>query len=337
MNGICAISVRWRIITGSATLHTRHFTLAGPSPPAPPVCGPGCRQQVFRSNVIQTRQHKYDYLLAVGPGRSGTDFLFQLLRAHPGFAFPGIKEGGYYRSPGRWRRARRHIAGSRLLADISNRAYRDPRLTTRLRDLGEAGVRTLVVVTIRDHVARAESMMLFRASRGEPSAWLGRRFLERRVVADRLNARQLEAICDSGAGVMVVDFDRLVYQTDATLDRLADRCGVAPFAPAGATAAANPSVQARWMPLSAFGKLAAVLLRRAGASSVLQRVKDSPAVRRLFFHGPEVRPARPQISPANRSLLQRENARCWTVVARRAAAVSRDRGDLMPVPDGADS
>ena len=306
--------------------HEHRSPCPGPAPSGRP-----------RSIIIPNPHQKHDYLLAVGPGRSGTDFLFQLLRAHPEFAFPEIKEGGYYRSPGRFRRARRRIAGPRVLADVSNRAYRDSRLASRLRALDEAGVRTLVVVTIRDHVARAESMMLFRASRGEPSAWLGRRFLEHRVVADRLTSRQLEAICDSGADVMIVDFDRLVNRTAATLERLADRCGVAPFAAANAIRPVNPSVQARWMPFSALGKLAAVLLRRAGAHGALQRVKDSPAVRRLFFHGPEVRPARPQISPANRSLLQRENARCRTVVARRAAAVSRDRGDLRPVPDGADS
>ena len=113
------------------------------------------------------------------------------------------------------------------------------------------------------------------------------------MVADRLTSRQLEAICDSGADVMIVDFDRLVNRTAATLARLADRCGVAPFAAANAIRPVNPSVQARWMPFSALGKLAAVLLRRAGAHGALQRVKDSPAVRRLFFHGPEARPARP--------------------------------------------
>ena len=34
----------------------------------------------------------YDYVLAVGPHRSGTTFLYRALAAHPGFRAPEIKE-----------------------------------------------------------------------------------------------------------------------------------------------------------------------------------------------------------------------------------------------------
>ncbi len=41
-----------------------------------------------------------DYLLAVGPGRSGSEFLYENLKSKPGFVFPEIKEGCYCRSVG---------------------------------------------------------------------------------------------------------------------------------------------------------------------------------------------------------------------------------------------
>ena len=256
--------------------------------------------------------------MAVGPGRSGTDYLFESLRRHPEFAFPQVKEGYFYRSLRGFFRARRQAGGEAVLADVANQGYRDTHLTQHLSALRGAGVRVLVVVIIRDHVQRAQSMMLFRTSRGEPAAWLGRRLLEKRVVRDRLTAGQLEAVYSAGADVMVIDFERLVNDGGATLDRLAACCGVAPLGPWVEATPRNQASRARLMALSALGKLAAVALRRAGARRVLQRIKDSPGVRRLFFRDPAAGVTRPELSSANRLLLREENRLCWAVVARHA-------------------
>ena len=255
-------------------------------------------------------------MLVVGPGRSGTDYLFDLLRCHPQVVFPESKEGEYYRSLRRLRRAQSRVGPGMVLADISNQAYRDNTLSRRIRALSEAGINTLVVVIIRDPVERAESMMLFRASRGEPSAWLGRRVLERCVVRDRLKAEHISSIYETGADVMAIDFKLLVRQTDAVLELLADRCGIAPFPATAGHVRTNSSVSARWMPLSALGKLAAVTLRRVGARRRLQSLKESPEIQRLFFKDTSVRPTRPKVSSAHARLLRAENAECWKVVAQ---------------------
>ena len=252
----------------------------------------------------------------MGPGRSGTDFLYDRLRCHPQIAFPEIKEGEYYRSFRRLRRAMRRIGPGMVLADISNRAYRDTTLARRIDALMEAGVRTLVVVIIRDHVERAQSMMLFRASRGEPSAWLGRQVLERSVVRDRLKADQVSAIYETGADVLAMDFRLLVGQTEETLESLATRCGIGSFPAPAEPARTNSSASAHWMPLSALGKLAAVTLRKVGARRTLQHLKESPEVQRLFFKDASTRPAQPGISAAHARVLGAENAECWRVVAQ---------------------
>ena len=259
----------------------------------------------------------------MGPGRSGTDYLFDLLRCHPQVVFPESKEGEYYRSLRRLRRAQRRVGPGMVLADISNQAYRDNTLPRRIRALTEAGIKTLVMVIIRDHVERAESMMLFRASRGEPSAWLGRRVLERRVVRDRLKAEHISAIYETGADVTAIDFEKLVQDTYTVLELLAVRCGIEPFLDSTAHVRTNSSVSARWMPLSALGKLAAVTLRRVGARRTLQDLKESPEVTRLFFRNSPEPPARPRISPTHVRVLRAENAGCWKIVAqaeREAAA-----------------
>lgn len=252
----------------------------------------------------------YDYLLVVGPGRSGSELLYRNLRRHPGIAIPEIKEGYYYRAPGAARRALAQAASAgKMLADLSNLAYRDPQLPAGIARLREAGCRTLIAVLLRDHTDRARSMMQFRRSRGEFSALLGAGRLERAVVRDRLTAAQLAAIYGLDADVVTLPFPFLTGQTPAALDLLAHLCGLAPFA-APETGPVNASQQARQIWLSASAKAAAAGLRRLGLKRTLQRIKDNPQVNRILFR-PLSDDAAPYIlSPQSRQLLQAAYAEC---------------------------
>lgn len=255
----------------------------------------------------------YDYLLVVGPGRSGSELLYRNLRRHPGIAIPEIKEGYYYRAPAAARRAlAKAAAEGRLLADLSNLAYRDRQLPAGIARLREAGGRTLVAVLLRDHSDRARSMMQFRRSRGEFSALLGAGRLERAVVRDRLTAAQLAAIHALDADVLTLHFPFLTGQTPAALDILARLCGLAPFA-APETGPVNASQQARQIWLSAAAKAAAAGLRRLGLKRTLQRIKDHPQVNRALFRplpDDDAAAAPALLSPPNRQLLQAAYAEC---------------------------
>lgn len=253
----------------------------------------------------------YDYLLVVGPGRSGSELLYRNLRRHPGIIIPEIKEGYYYRAPAAARRALAQAASEgRLLADISNLAYRDRRLPAGIARLQEGGCRTLVAVLLRDHSDRARSMMQFRRSRGEFSALLGAGWLERAVVRDRLTAGQLAAIYGLDADVVTLHFPFLTGQTPAALDLLARLCGLAPFA-APETAPVNASQQARQIWLAASAKAAAAGLRRLGLKRTLQRIKDHPQVNRILFRPlPDDEAAAGLLSPSSAELLQAAYAEC---------------------------
>lgn len=224
-----------------------------------------------------------DYLLVVGPGRSGSDFLYRILRRHPDYAFPEIKEGMYYRSVRAFRRARAKIRPTgQLLCDISNDAYRDPRLLSGVRALRQQGVSILVMVLLRNHRERAVSSIRFRKSRGRPSALLGARHLEQAVVRDRLAAGLLEGIFTLDVDILTVDFSTLVEDTERVLANLASLCGTEPF-DFVATEPVNVSTRARFVWLSTVGWLCAVALRRLGLTRQLQRMKDSGSINRLFF------------------------------------------------------
>lgn len=264
---------------------------------------------------------RYDYLLVVGPGRSGSDFLYRILLGHPDLARPEIKEGYYYRSPSGRRRARERMRRNpgQMLPDIANLAYKDPALRPGLARLQDDGCRILLVILLREHRARAVSMLRFRRSRGELAALLGRRRLEKSVLQDRLTPDRLQAIYEAGADALTIGFPALTAHTDAVLDALASVCGIAPFPDSGrppdsaAYSYSNEAMAARSPYFSAAGKLTALALRRLGCRRTLQKLKDSRRVNRLFLKPlrPEsANPPRPELTAAAIRLLETEYAAC---------------------------
>ena len=256
----------------------------------------------------------YDYLLVVGPGRSGSDFLYRILRAHPDYAFPEIKEGAYYRSVRAYERARAKVRpAGRLLCDIANDAYHDPKLTSGVRALQRQGVSILMMVLLRNHHDRALSAMRFRKSRGRPAALLGPRHLEESVVRDRLTPRMLDDIFSLDVDVLTVDFTTLVEDTEGFLARLAYRCRTAPFDDVPAEAV-NVSTEARFVWLSTLGWFGAVALRRLGLTRLLQRVKDSRWVDRVFFNALASGQEDIRLDDSSVRILDAAHRQCWSLV-----------------------
>lgn len=265
---------------------------------------------------------KYDYLLVVGPGRSGSEFLYHLLKEHPDLAFPEIKEGIYYRSPGAFDRARRRLRGEpRLLCDIANSAYRDPALCRGVTALTEHGVRILLMVLLRDHAERAISMMQFRRSRGEPAALFGARRLQQATVRDRLAPDVLARIFRLDVDILTVTFGALTRNTAALLDVLAGLCRVSPFGsvPQGAV---NEAVGARVLWLSAIGRSCGIALRKLGLRSLLQRIKDSASVRKVFFVPLAPDAGRPCLSGEARQTLAASGRACRSIVERSSEQIA---------------
>ena len=228
----------------------------------------------------------YDYVLVVGPGRSGSTFLYRLLNGRAGFVAPSIKEGRYYRSPRRLARTQRRIGDPRaILLDVANLAWSDPALA-RVAGLGALGHAVLVVVLLRRHRDRAVSMLDFRRSRVVPGLLLGRRRLERAVLADGLTPRALERIFGLGTDVLTIGFEALTTDTQRVLDSVARLCAT-PAIEAAGTGPANASVRARSAVLAGGARAVAAVLRGIGAHRLLQWLKDRPGVMRAFF-----RPAR---------------------------------------------
>lgn len=254
----------------------------------------------------------YDYLLVVGPGRSGSDFLYENLKNHPELAFPEIKEGYYYRSPRSFDKALRGLQG-KTLVDIANLAYKDPSLPRGIERLAAKGYRTLIVVLLRNHYDRAISMMRFRKSRAEISALFGDRILEDAVVRDRLKPSALASIYCCDIDVLTISFPTLIHNTDAVLDTLSSICGVSnPLHVAHGVV--NESVRARHILLSALGKSTAVAMRRLGLTRLLQKLKDNHSIRNLFFVPLSQDEPSVSVSQSNAEMLKDSYLQCRSVI-----------------------
>ena len=252
------------------------------------------------------RGRRVDYLLIAGPGRCGSTYLFEGLAARGDFVAPAIKEGAYYRAPGRLRRAVARLPGGAVLLDGANAAWRDPRLGA-VSGLVGRDCRVLLVLLVRGHVDWARSMKAFRASRGDWRGWRGEAALERGVVGNSLSPADLTRLLGLGVDVLCVDFAALVRDPAAVLDCIAGLCGRPPGGLSPPETAVNPSVAARSRMAAAAGKCVAVALRALGWRRLLRRLKASGRLRRVFFRPLDGPPA-PLLEASERELLRRQNA-----------------------------
>ncbi len=254
---------------------------------------------------------KYDYLLSVGPGRSGSTFIYQKLKTHPGIEFPGIKEGYLYRSLRRFEQVRKRLDKRLILADISNLAYQDPLLGYGIRMIKNSGYKVLLILFIREHFDRAVSMVRFKKSRGEFSALMGMNYLEGQVMKDQLMPGHLLNIFQMDVDVLIVYFPVLTQKTEVFLDHLSNLCGISQFNNIEKERV-NESVCARSVLLSAFGKVVAIALRKLGCVRFLQTLKDSNLMKRLFFI--KLRGNDFSLSEKNRRLLSALYFNCCSIV-----------------------
>ena len=276
------------------------------------------------ANALERQSERaYDYLLVVGPGRSGSEFLYRLLRGHPSFVFPEIKERYYYRSPRAFRRARKRLDGwgrGQLLCDVANLAYADARLSRGVETLREEGFRILLVVLLRDHRDRAISMIQFRRSRAELSALLGARRLEAAVVRDRLTSERLADVFRTNVDVLTLSFSALTKDTGAVMDLLPSLCG-APKFDRTPQQSVNQAVGPRSLWLSAFGHWCGFVLRHLGFRRLLLRIKENKVVNKAFFVPLTDDAERPRLSEESLKILDASAVACRWIVENSSRQV----------------
>lgn len=263
------------------------------------------------------RPHRsaYDYVLVIGPGRSGTRFLLANLKTNPDLDTARSEGAYYYRSRRRLRKAAARSSDEagrrRPLVDVANLAYKDPALALALQRLRDDGCRTLVVAMLREHCRRAVSMMHFRRSRGQLSALFGARRLERAVLRDRLRPEHLHRLVRLDVDLVVVPFSALVDRTEAVLRVLSMQCGVADFDRVHREAI-NQSVDARLVPLAALSTALVAALHRVGLRGASRRLKHASLAKKVLFRPARV--GRYRLGRATESLLSSTYEDCISLL-----------------------
>ncbi len=284
---------------------------------------------------------RYDYLLAVGPGRSGTSFLYENLKQHPAVEFLGIKEGYYYRSLEHFGRIWKRVSKGVILADISNRAYCDPLLIQNVKAIKDNGYKVLIILSLRDHYDRAISAIRFRKSRGEFSTLLGRKHLEEAVVRDRLMPAHLLSLFQLEVDVLIVCFPVLTQKPEVFLECLSSLCQTSRFDfDRVKKERLNESVQARNLLLSTLGKTVAVTLRHLGSACLVQRLKGSRFVNRVFFVELNREEKIPLLSDSNCDLLKASYLECCSIIKRFSDPIGEQiyfRKVGAPLPESANN
>ena len=264
----------------------------------------------------------YDYLLCVGPGRSASTLLFELLRRHPNVSFPEIKEGYYYQRPDDYRKFRDAMPADTVLADIANEAYADDRLVPGTALLRARSQRILTVLLVRPHVDRAKSVLAFELSRGQSVRQRGMDRLTQDVVKRRLRSEHLNSILDQKTDTLLVDFQLMTSNPGLALDCITDLCNLPRATERSIDNPVNESVVARSYLLSFMGKSVALTLRAIGMRSLLQWIKDRRAVHRVFFRAPAGGKVQNELPDDLVEVLLAEQAACAEVLDERTITVA---------------
>lgn len=279
----------------------------------------------------------------VGPGRSGTSWLLNMLRAHPEIAMARVKETEYFNThfdAGRAWYLSHFAEPGRAVGEISNMYYVDTNVASRVRDFDPS---MKIIFNVRRPIDLLESMAGFGVRRGmEPAdpmllsvpigQLMGSGF-DARVSAGMATSGDLvplsEAVMLSGfirpfidvfpaSQIYFLIYDQIATEPNKLLSELYGFLGVDPtIVPAGAAEVVNPAMTPRLRLVGALATRVSFFLRRIGAYGILGRLHRSEVLKKLLFRSPvktEASRALPPLPQSLRDGLAAEEARLIEII-----------------------
>lgn len=247
--------------------------------------------------------------ICVGPGRSGTTWLYEVFLEHPQIGLAkNIKETQFFnenwhRGLGWYEAFFEDVADRPAVGEISNRYIFDPQVARRIVD-------TLpdcrILVCVRNPYQRIQSNYLFKRREGQLSGSLEEAIDARPDLIEDCRysvfmARFLEMF--SREKVFFVVFDDIAQRPDQLCRDLFRFLGVdAEFVPSVLHKKINEAILPRFQLFGILTKFAARVLRSMGLYRVLTAAKRSNVVKMLLFRpAPQKRDA--ELTAAARSRL----------------------------------
>jgi hypothetical protein len=248
--------------------------------------------------------------LYLGPGRSGSTWLHEVLVRHPEVFLSGAKDlyffsRCYSRGLG-WYQAQFHAArpGHKIIGEVGTDYLACAQAPARIRACLGPDVR--LMATLRDPVLRAFSAYLYLNKHGlaapsfRQTALASPELIEEGRYGTQL-CRYLEHF--SRRALYVTLFDDLQQGPQHFLNGVTDWLGITrqTIGP-GLTGARLPSSEARWLPLASLARRGADWVREHDGAELVGRVKRSALVQRALYK--PLRSDRPVMSPEDVSFVR---------------------------------
>jgi hypothetical protein len=241
--------------------------------------------------------------LHLGPSKSGTTWLHEVLISHPAVYLTAAKDlyffSRYYDRGPDWYRAQFRDAGTghAIVGEVCPEYLACPEAPERIRACLGPDVR--LMVTLREPAARAFSSYLYLSRHGLAEDSFRQTALTAPDVLDEGRyATHLRRYLGyfGRESLHITLFDDLEADPQAFLDGVTDRLGVARHViPPELLDAQLPASKARFLPLAMAVKHGSNWVRRHDGAELIGRVKRSPLVQRALYkpYGEQ----RPAMSP----------------------------------------
>jgi Sulfotransferase domain len=229
--------------------------------------------------------------LHLGPSKSGSTWLHEVLISHPEIYLTGAKDlyffNRYYDRGLNWYQAQFRDARSEhdIIGEVCPDYLACPEAPDRIYACLGPDVR--LMVTLREPVARAFSGYLYLRKHGlaagsfQETALTWTELLDEGRYATHLR-RYLRAF--DRKRLYVALFDDLEADPQAFLDGITDWLGVSRYPVGSALLKPQlPASEARWLPLAMLAKHGANWARRHDGAALIGRVKRSPLVQRALY------------------------------------------------------
>lgn len=247
--------------------------------------------------------------VGIGPGKSGTTWLYRVLGAHPEVCVSSAKETlffetEYHRGEDWYARFFARCDHARAVGEVSNTYVFSPRAAERIHDF-EPSMR--IVSSLRDPIDRAFSHYLF-MRRNDRVRGSFEEVIERHrpdLVTRGLYGRHLTPWVElfPRERILFLLFDDLATDPSGLASRLFEFLGVDPdFEPEVAAERALAASRPRSRLVARAVNEAAAVVRRMGFPDLVTRMKESSVPRLLYgsFEDGE----KPRIDPATRDRLK---------------------------------
>lgn len=221
-------------------------------------------------------------ILFVGPGKTGTSFIYKYLKNHPELSPSNVKETGHFFDPkGSFSKFFDLKDDIKYVYEVSNTYFKSTVVMANIASAGLADVH--IVIIRRDPVERALSHVKFIVRNGnsgnDPKKLLDQ-FPE---VIESSRYRHFETLWKKnfGPATHFIDYDSDPVIFAEALNAFLLNMGLSKVE--SVPEIVNKSMSPRSRGLAKLAKLIATTMRNVGMLGALQRVKDSVLVNRIIF------------------------------------------------------